>query len=154
MSELDKLELWLKKNGYTYERIEENWDYGRHQIVVNKDTEKQWDAICQKGSYGYAEGLLEIYGYIVTEEDGDTVVGWLNADAVINRVRQKEFMQEQMAKEPVIFGDGATFEEAKNFWYACAVCKNPLDFCDNFCRKCGSAIDWKGVKKDGDGDES
>ena len=63
-----------------------------------------------------------------------------------------QFMQEQMAKEPVIFGDGATFEEAKNFWYACAVCKNPLDFCDNFCRKCGSAIDWKGVKKDGDDD--
>ena len=48
MSELDKLELWLKKNSYTYERIEENWDYGRHQIVVNKNTEKQWDAICQK----------------------------------------------------------------------------------------------------------
>ena len=90
MSELDKLELWLKENGYTYERIEENWDYGRHQIVVNEGTEKQWDAICQRGSYGYAEGLLEIYGYIVSEEDGDSIVGWLNADAVINRVRQKE----------------------------------------------------------------
>jgi len=63
-----------------------------------------------------------------------------------------QFMKEQKAKEPVIFGDGATFEEAKNFWYACAVCKNPLDFCDNFCRKCGAAIDWEGTKKDGDGD--
>ena len=91
MSELDKLELWLKKYGYKYQRIEEYWDYGRHQIIVYEGTEKQWDAICQKGSFGYAEGLLEIYGSIVDEEkDGDTIVGWLNADEVINRVRKKD----------------------------------------------------------------
>lgn len=87
MSELDKLELWLKKYGYKYERIEEDGIFGRHQIVVNEGTEKRWDAICHRGSFGYAEGLLEIYGYIVED---DSVVGWLHADAVINMVRQKE----------------------------------------------------------------
>ena len=89
MSELDKLENYLKENGYSYKRIDENADtWGRHQIIVfGQDGKISWDAICHRGSYGFENGLLEIYGSIVDgEKDGDSVVGWLTADDVINRI--------------------------------------------------------------------
>lgn len=91
MSELDKLEEYLRQNGIGYIRIEEEGRYGRHQIVVyGKDGEMRWDAICHRGSYGHEEGLLEIYGDIVDyEKDGDSVVGWLTAEDVIKRIEQR-----------------------------------------------------------------
>ena len=92
MSELDKLELYLIAAGYKhYERIdEEHLFFSRHQIVVyNEKGKKLWDAICHRGSYGYENGLLEIYGNIVDEKkDGDEVVGWLTADDVIKRIER------------------------------------------------------------------
>lgn len=89
MSELDKLEQYLKDKGIRYERIDENTDiWGRHQIVVyDSKGNILWDAICNRGSYGFEEGLLEIYGKIVTAEDGDYVVGWLTAEDVIKRIQ-------------------------------------------------------------------
>ena len=91
MSELDKLEQYLKENNIDYLRIDENTDtWGRHQIIVyDNQKEVAWDAICQKGSYGYEQGLLEIYGNIVTEEDDDSVVGWLTAEDVISRINRR-----------------------------------------------------------------
>ena len=87
MSELDKLEKHLKDNGYEYSRIDNDGAWGRHQIIViGQDGKESWDAICQRGSYGFEQGLLEIYGSIVTEEDGDSVVGWLTAEDVIKRI--------------------------------------------------------------------
>lgn len=92
MSELDKLEKYLKKHGYEYTR--EDFDgippYGsKHQIIVYKDGERTWDAVCQPGSYGYNEGLLEIMGDIVWHDiDGDSVRGWLTADDVIARIER------------------------------------------------------------------
>lgn len=90
MKEMDKLENFLKENEIKYNRIDEEGTWGRHQIVVfTKDGEMDWDAICQRGSYGYEEGLLEIYGNIVdTEKDGDSVVGFLTAEEVIKRIKQ------------------------------------------------------------------
>lgn len=96
MSELDKLEKYLALNGYEYRRIKEiniseimGEDIGRKQIIVYKNGERSWDAICNYGSYGYAEGLLEIMGDIVDiEKDGDSVVGWLTAQDVINRLER------------------------------------------------------------------
>ena len=98
MSELDKLECYLKEHGIWYKRIDEpafipmidDGDVGRHQIVVyGEESGIKWDAICQFGSYGYKKGLLEIYGNIVDEEkDGDVVVGWLTADDVIARIER------------------------------------------------------------------
>ena len=89
MSELDKLEQYLKDKGIRYERIDENTDtWGRHQIVVyDSEGNILWDAVCHRGSYGFEEGLLEIYGKIVTAEDGDSVVGWLTAEDVIKRIQ-------------------------------------------------------------------
>lgn len=105
MTEMDKLVEYLDKSGAKYERIKETnivpfldgngRDIGRNQVVVY-DTEGniKWDAICQYGSYGYNEGLLEIMGDIVDEgKDGDSVAGWLTAEDVIRRVKAQEARQ-------------------------------------------------------------
>ena len=88
MSELDKLEKYLKEKGIFYSREdEEQGFYNKHQIIVfDENREIQWDAICQRGSYGYEQGLLEIYGRIVSDQDEDSVVGWLTAEDVIKRL--------------------------------------------------------------------
>lgn len=95
MSELDKLEKYLKEHGYEYSRYDFDAFDGiisydsKHQIIVYKDGERSWDAVCQPGSYGYEEGLLEIYGDIVWYDiDGDIVRGWLTANDVIARIER------------------------------------------------------------------
>lgn len=91
MSELDKLEKYLKDNNIRYDRIDEMGRYGRHQINVLDDCDNiLWDAICHRGSYGFEEGLLEIYGDIVNDDDNDSVVGWLTAEDVIKRIKASE----------------------------------------------------------------
>ena len=92
MSELNKLENYLKEHGYEYKRndIKETpLTIERHQVIVYDNGEWSWDAICQPGSYGYEEGLLEIMGDIVWYDiDGDSVRGWLTADDVIARIER------------------------------------------------------------------
>lgn len=102
LTELNKLEEYLKKNGTRYTRRDEEYvfagmfdgkmveyPYDRHQIVVFDPKEVMlWDAVCQFGSYGGEQGLLEIMGDIVEEEEGD-VVGFLTADEVIERIERK-----------------------------------------------------------------
>lgn len=89
MSELDKLELYLIENDIRHERKDTSW---RHQIVVFDEKRRiMWDAVCNEGSYGYEDGLLEIMGDIVTEKEkkSDDVVGWLTAKDVIERIENK-----------------------------------------------------------------
>lgn len=99
--ELNKLEEYLKANNIPYERIDEKheltkqgwWHIPRHQIAVpNLESlateEYEFDVICHEGSFGYEEGLLEIMGSIVTDEDGDRVVGYLTAEDVIERIKK------------------------------------------------------------------
>ena len=98
MTELDKLEEYLKVNGYEYERIDEEGSafapmFNRHQIYVYKDGEVDWDVICHYGSYGYKEGLLEIYGNIVRADLKDGVEGWLTADEIIERLVSEKIKQ-------------------------------------------------------------
>ena len=95
-TELDRLENYLLDHRITYERIDEEEiidekgrviRMDRHQICVPEEGENcRWDAICHRGSYGWNHGLIEIYGEIVREEDGDSVVGWLTAADVIKRM--------------------------------------------------------------------
>ncbi len=61
-------------------------DVGQHMVIVYSNDVRIFDAICHYGSYGYHNGLLEIMGSIVTDEDGDQVVGYLTADDVIERI--------------------------------------------------------------------
>ena len=93
MTELDKLEKYLKANGYNYHRHDEPEirkngyiaHCDRHQILVyDEHGNLLWDAICQRGSYGYEKGLLEIMGKIVSP--GCDVEGWLNAQQIIHRL--------------------------------------------------------------------
>lgn len=105
MTELDKLEQYLRENRIKYERIDDDGEvakemmirsgmeypdgYGeRHQIIVYDDKGKQvWDAICHWGSYGYEQGLLEVMGDpVVRNSDGDSVCGWLTAQDIIDRL--------------------------------------------------------------------
>lgn len=95
MTELDKLEEYLKNNNIPYTRVDEDdlgnkWK-GRHQIMVpDAYPNAEWDAICHLGSYGYEDGLLEIMGDLVDEEkDGDCVVGYLTAEDVVKRIEER-----------------------------------------------------------------
>lgn len=103
LTELNKLEKYLKQNSIQYERIDTDKTFDangflytleRHQICVpvEDDELREWDAICQYGSYGYEEGLLEIMGSIVHEEDCDSVVGYLTADDVIKRIEKEKII--------------------------------------------------------------
>lgn len=100
MSELDKLENYLKDHNIPYERIDKVGEYKRHQAEEGLDNRHQilvkdedgvviWDAICHYGSYGYEEGLLEIMGTLVIPEDRDSVAGWLTAEDVIKRIENR-----------------------------------------------------------------
>lgn len=95
MSELDKLEEYLKENGIPYERqdSEDVFDENGlpmstmfHAIFCPSYEAREWDAICHRGSYGYEDGLLEIYGKIV--DPSRAVEGWLTAEDVIGRIRE------------------------------------------------------------------
>ena len=96
MSELDKLEKYLKEKRYRYKRIKETpgtnpWlrGYEKNQIIVYDDRGiRQWDAICHRGSYGFEQGLIEVMGEKIVR-GSDSVEGWLTADDVIKRLEEK-----------------------------------------------------------------
>ena len=91
MSELDKLEKYLKEHGYEYTRDDVDGEpyTDVHQIVVYKNGQRLWDAICHTGSYGYEKGLLEIMGTLVRPEDRDSVAGCLTAEDIIKRIENR-----------------------------------------------------------------
>ena len=102
LTQMNKLEAYLKEHNIPYDRIDkeerfEETPHGKyiveweqHQIIVPpRDQKRQWDAICQSGSYGYEDGLLEIRGTIVKCKYGrEHLQGWLTADDVIERIEE------------------------------------------------------------------
>lgn len=83
--EMDKLEKYLKDDGYIYER---NSQYDGEQIIVYDNRgRRQWDAVYHFFSYGHEDGLLEIMGTIVKDKDDD-VEGYLTADDIISRLEE------------------------------------------------------------------
>ena len=90
MTEMNKLEEYLKEKGFNYERRDwdkpgeaTSWDpMDWHQIRVYKDDVQIWDVVCHYGSYGSERGLLEGAGEIFS---GD-VEGHLTADDVIRKI--------------------------------------------------------------------
>lgn len=92
MSELKKLEKYLKDNGIRY-TLNSVCGGAPDQIVVPSldPYEREWDVVCHEYSYGGRQGLLEIMGSIVTaeERESDDVVGWLTAEDVIERIKKK-----------------------------------------------------------------
>lgn len=107
LKELNKLEQWLIDNDVKYERIDKEdipideahpyclSQFEQHQICVPEydPQHREWDAICHRGSYGAEEGLLEIMGTIVRDNAGDSVEGWLTAEDVIERIKEKYFQK-------------------------------------------------------------
>lgn len=81
MTELEKLKKYLDDNGYYSEW---NGVYGENdQIIVYKNpakTNRYWDVVCHRNSYGGDQGLLEIYGELLDDVEGD-----LTADKVIEK---------------------------------------------------------------------
>ena len=100
MSELDILAQYLKDHNIPFERYDcskEDFEINgectfyidRHQICVPNQQYILWDVICQEGSYGYRDGLLEAFGDIV--EVDDTVEGYLTAQDVIERIEKRQY---------------------------------------------------------------
>lgn len=91
-NQLDILEGMLKEKGIEYKRINDpGWTMegvpvGEYHQIRVKDHDYEWDVICQPGSYGYEEGLLEF-------QDGveENVIGYLTAEQVIKIVESKEY---------------------------------------------------------------
>jgi hypothetical protein len=85
LTELGKLCCWLATNNFRF-TFKTFFD-GAQIVVYSKDNSRAWDAVCHSGSYGHEDGLLEIMGCIVDEDEcGDTVRGWLTANDVIEIV--------------------------------------------------------------------
>lgn len=90
LTELNKLEQYLKEHSIPYDRIDEDEgseyapELDRHQICVpSSELGWAWDVICHYGSYGCEEGLLEGMGTIF---GGGEPEGYLTADDVIERI--------------------------------------------------------------------
>ena len=99
LTQMNKLEAYLKEHNIPYDRIDKEERFEEaphckyivecelHQIIVpHQDQKRQWDVICNRGSYGHNEGLLELMGNIVRAND--SVEGWLTADDVIKRIEE------------------------------------------------------------------
>lgn len=99
MSELDILTQYLKDHNIPFERydcdkiltLDDGYTFhlDRHQICVPNQRNTLWDVICQEGSFGHKEGLLEAYGDIV--EIDDVVEGYLTAQDVIKRIEKRGY---------------------------------------------------------------
>lgn len=106
MSELDILTQYLKDHNIPFERYDcskEDFEaddectlyIDRHQICVPNQQYILWDVICQEGSYGYRDGLLEAYGDIV--EVNDMVEGYLTAQDIIERIEKRQYSMDSIS---------------------------------------------------------
>lgn len=94
LNEMNKLETYLKDNKIKYSRIDNPGIFmmGRmigeqHKIQVNDENGNWiWDVICNDGSYGFSEGLLEYWSKKEADKGGD-VSGWLTAEDVIQKIQ-------------------------------------------------------------------
>lgn len=107
-NQLDKLRHMLDEAKIPYESFKEVYDpkiidfnsdyyngngkYKRNQIIYGQYDTNKWrlDGICQLGSYGYREGLIETYGDLGVDEDEQPLV--LTAIEVYNIIL-KDWME-------------------------------------------------------------
>lgn len=90
MNELEKLWSYLIAHGYECEQRTILWEDHWNQIVVYKNGEIWWDAICHYGSYGHEQGLLEIMADSDMTDSEDGVEGYLKAVDIIERLKRLE----------------------------------------------------------------
>lgn len=104
-NELDRLRAMLDEAGIPYDSIQEEWRqdikdafpayyegnnrFMKNQIIYGATSDlHDWklDGICQMGSYGANEGLIETYGPLGTDAEGDPLV--LRADDVFQIIKE------------------------------------------------------------------
>lgn len=105
MSELDILAKYLKDYNIPFERydydkiltLDDDYTFhlDRHQICVPNQRNILWDVICQEGSLGHKEGLLEAYGDIVDVEG--EVEGYLTAQDIIKRIEKHQYSMDTIS---------------------------------------------------------
>lgn len=81
MSEMEKLQKWLDENNIKYERYIEDSLINRNQILI-KINEMELSFICHYGSYGYQQGLIEMYDFVNEPE------GFLTAKQCISKLKE------------------------------------------------------------------
>lgn len=82
MTEMDKLQKWLDDNKIKYERnIWKIAHLERNQILIETDY-KELSFICQPGSYGYYQGLIEMYDF------QNEPIGFLTAEECIEKLKE------------------------------------------------------------------
>lgn len=95
LCELDKLESYLRDNGYLYKRIDVENDPSYltcHHIIVytkNEDGElvREWIAECSYGDCGYeSDGSLDAWGSIVNRQTENLILKRITADEIIRRL--------------------------------------------------------------------
>lgn len=72
VNELNKLEGLLRDNNISYDREDDDGYYDFHQIRSPGRTGDSWtwDVVCNRGSYGWESGLLEMWGKNMDEPEG------------------------------------------------------------------------------------
>ncbi len=104
-NELDKLRAMLDEAEIPYDSIQEEWEdsikasfpdyykgnnrFKRNQIIYGAAPDlHKWrlDGVCQMGSYGAEQGLIETYGSLGTDAEGDPLV--LRAEDVFEIIKE------------------------------------------------------------------
>lgn len=100
-TEFDKLVKMLDDAKISYERDDDDPNLEYFKLTNNAPVKRIrygkfpgtkigciCSVICGHGTYGGVEGLLEIMGLLTPdEEERDSVVGWLSAEDVFNRIK-------------------------------------------------------------------
>jgi len=105
INELDKLRAMLDEAKIPYDSFQEEWrkevieefpDYysgnnrfSRNQVIYGAANDlHDWklDGVCQMGSYGAAQGLIETYGSLGVDAEGDPLV--LRAEDVFQIIKE------------------------------------------------------------------
>lgn len=81
-------EFWKNNFMQCAEQYGECGIYERNQIIYGRSGEHNWklDGICQYGSYGANDDMIETYGELGTDEDGEPRV--LNANQVFEIIKE------------------------------------------------------------------
>ena len=89
LTEFNKLEQMLKKAGILYERVDDvqgtaDFVFEFHQLRHPEEYGDKWlwDVICNTGSYGSEEGLLELWGKDIMDPEG-----YLNAEECLDEIK-------------------------------------------------------------------
>lgn len=85
-TEMDKLEKYLKDNGYNYGRCP--LFEGQQIVVFDRIGNRMWDVVLHEYSYGMEDNLLEAMGEALLGHDD--VEGYLTAEDVIRYIRHSD----------------------------------------------------------------